>query len=176
MEPGIGISIIAVLLAAVSALYTKRASDEARNANKVSREANEIARNQALRADRLALYNLMREFAFYCSRYTTHLSLGNHDGSRDLMIKIDRFRDAAERLGPLGIDDSDDILRGMRGNAGEMQRLIDRTQAGQIESQKPEYADTEDHLSHISEWFDEQRKELEQVFEPYLVLPNKDLR
>lgn len=172
MGLGIGISIIAVLVAALSALYTKRASDEARKANKVSREANEISRNQALRADRLALYNLMRDFALYCSRYTTHLSLGNHDGSRDLMIELDRFKDAAERLGPLEIDESEDFLRRMQGNAGEMQRLIDRIQVGQLDSRMPEYEDAKDHLSHISEWFAEQRKDLEKMFEPYLVLPH----
>lgn len=172
MEPGVGISIIAVLLAALSALYTKRSSDEARMANKVSTEANEIARNQALRADRLALYNLMVDFAMYCSRYTTHLDLGNYDGSRDLMIELDRFRDAVERLGPLGIDESEGLLRRMRGNAGEMQRLIDRIQAGQLESRTPEYKDAEDHLSHISEWFSEKRTDLNQMFEPYLALPH----
>lgn len=172
MELGIGISIIAVLVAALSARYTKRASDEARKANEVSREANKIAKKQALRADRLALYNLMRDFALYCSTYTTHLSLGNHDGSRDLMIELDRFIDAAERLGPLGIDEADAVLHSMSGNAEEMQRLIDRDQAGRIESQDPMYENTKEHLSHISEWFAAQRKELKNMFEPYLEIPH----
>lgn len=174
MESSLGIAVLAVLVAGLSALYTRRASIEAKNANKVSSEANSIASNQALRADRLALYNLMRDFCLYCSGYYTHLCLGNVDRSRDLMIELDRFSDSVERLGPLDIEGSAKLFRTMRGNAGEMQRLVDRIQAGHLESRKPEFEDAKDHLSHITEWFATKSRELSQVFEPYLVLPHHD--
>ena len=155
------IAILALVIAFLSALYTRDARDAAR-------KANEIAARNNLRPSRLDVFRLMLDFADYCGTYRTYLSLGTVKGTRDLANRIDNFKWEIARQGPLAMPDVESKIKVFQNKAWQMQRLLDRLDQGRNNPEDRNYQTGEENLDAIVDWFANEQKELKVIFQPYL--------
>ena len=156
-----GIAVAALLVAVISAIYS-------RGARIAAECANEIATRESLRPLRLQVFQAMHRFSHYCSTYSTLLHLGSVKGTRDLTDRIDSFKWEIEQHGHLGMPDVEERMGQFVNSAWKMQRLIDRMAGGQNNPHDPPYATAEDNLNALIEWFAKEDRELKTLFQPYL--------
>jgi len=92
------VSLLACVIALLSACY-------ARKSREIAQEANNISVHQNLRPLRLAVYKLMKEYAHYCSTYRSLQCMKAVEGTRDLVEHIESLKWEIDNYGPLNIPD-----------------------------------------------------------------------
>ena len=156
------IALAALLAACLSALYTRRAWNEAR-------KANSIAEHWQERPQRLAVFQSMVQFSRYCSKYVTLHHLKAVNGTRDLVQRLEIFKGEIEHYGPLGMPDIDLKAKELSNHAWQMQRLLDRVNDGQNIPLNQSYRSAQDNLDAVVDRFGAQDKELPILFNKYLL-------
>ena len=155
------IAVGAVLMAFLSAYYTRHARDAAR-------KANEIAIRESRRPLRLAVYQAAALFSRYCGQYFTLQCIGQVKGTRDLVARIDTFKWEVEQHGHLNMPEVERRIEELIKAAWRLQRLLDRLAGGQNESIEPVYSTAEENREAVSDWFGEQDHDLKELFRSYL--------
>jgi hypothetical protein len=158
------IAACAALIATVAAIYSKQARDAARHANQINLY-------NALRQDRLAVFMAVDQFCLYCSQYITMQAVGLAKGSRQLVERIDTFKDEVARRGPLGMPDVEALCEELNKRAWRIQRLVDRIAGGQQTPHDAGYATADENLEALVEWFAGERTHLHAMMSPYLNAP-----
>lgn len=156
-----GIALAALLVAVLSAVYS-------RGARLAAERANEIATRESLRPLRLQVFQAMYQFSHYCSTYWTLYHVGNVKGTRNLTERIETFKWQIEQHGHLGMPDIEERARQFVNSAWKMQRLIDRIAGGQNNPHDAPYATAEENLDALIEWLAKENRELKLLFQPYL--------
>lgn len=131
---------------------------------------------EALRPSRLKVYNEIRDFLHFCTCYWTHYRQGMVKGTNDLMNKIDSFKNSIKFEGPLNMPDVENNVKEVIKNAWKLQRFIDRLSGANLRPPNQNYYSIEDNIHALNDWFAQQEKGIEKLFEPYLItLHNKSL-
>jgi hypothetical protein len=157
------ISLIAICVAILSALYARRAVKEAYRAN-------EIAMHNELIPYRLAVYNSMKNFLKFCFTYRTMQSLGKVKGTRDLVAKIGEFKGEVDQHGPLSMPEVEKKIEEILNKAWQFQRVLDRLAGPDPKPIDSAYSSAEDNMDGLNDWFASEEKESRKLFEPYLKL------
>ncbi len=157
------ISLIAICVAILAALY-------ARHGVKEARRANEIAMHNELRPYRLAVYTIMKNFLKFCSSYNTMQSLGMVKGTRDLVAKIDEFKWEVDQHGPLSMPEVEKKIEEILNKAWQFQRVLDRLAGPDPKPVDSVYPSAEDNKYGLIDWFASEEKDCRKLFETYLKL------
>lgn len=122
-----------------------------------------------LRPARLKIRNEVKNFLHYCSIYWTMQCQDMVKGSNDLVRMLHSFKKSVDVEGPLNIPDLKSRIDEIITNAWKMQRLVDclRPAHSPIDSV---YQTLEDNVYDLIEWFAQQEKEIDELFEPYLTI------
>jgi len=156
------IAMAAVLVAGLSALYARRQADEARK-SRLSAERG------ARRPQRLEIYREMEEYCRYCSSYYTAYLQRTVPGTRDLTARIDRLKTAMEQGAIFDMPTVAEASEQLQGMGWKMQRHLDRIgHQARVGSSATEAAKDATAVEELVESFEKQRKELRNVFAPYL--------
>lgn len=155
------IAIAALLVAILSAIYTRGARDAANRAN-------EISTRESRRPLRLQVFQAMHQFSHYCSTYWTLYHMGEVKRSRELTSRIGTFEWEIEQHGHLDMPDVEAKAKQFVLTAWKMQRLIDRIAGGQTEPHDRQYASAEENIEALVDWFAEENRELKTLFQRYL--------
>lgn len=155
------LSLGALLVSILSALYARHANSEAKRANAASLHWQQ-------RPLRLEVYRSMFQFAQFCSTYFTMWHLKAVNGTRDLTSRIDSFKWEIAQHGPLNMPEVEALQGRMISSAWNMQRLIDRIAGGHHESMDAAFVDADEHLHHLISWFASERDGLVSTFGGYL--------
>jgi hypothetical protein len=155
------ITLAAVFVAILSALYARQARDAAQRANG-------IALHNNLRPLRLAAYQSMREFTQFCTTYRTLWQPEPVHGTRNLVEHIETFKWEIDRLGPLAMPDVEKKAVELQNMAGQLQRVLDRLAAGQNKPADQSYDTAEHNLDGLVDWFANEHLGLKALFLPYL--------
>ena len=121
-----------------------------------------------LHPSRKKVYNATRDFLHFCTTYWTKHCQGMVKGTNDLMNKLDYFKDSIKSEGPLNMPDVENNVKEVIKNAWRLQRFIDRS--ANLRPPSQDYYDIEDNIHAIVDWFAQQEKDIEKLFEPYLKL------
>ena len=163
MQANDWISLIAICVAILSALYARRGVKEAHRAN-------EVAVHNKLIPYRLAVYTIMKNFLKFCSTYRTMQSLGMVQGTRDLVAKIDEFKREVDQHGLLSMPEVEKKIEEILNKAGQFQRVLDRLAGTDPKPVDSAYSSAEDNMDGLIDWFASEEKESRKLFEPYLKL------
>ncbi len=155
------IALLAVLIALLSALYSRRAVIQARKANEISIQAE-------LKPRRLSIYASVKGFLHFCSTYCTMRSLKMVSGTRELVEKIDTFKWEVEKHGPLDMPEVENLIEEAQKKARQLQRLIDRLTGPDAKPIDKGFESAEDNVEAVIDWFAAKEKELKVIIEPYL--------
>jgi len=155
------ISLLACLIALVSAYYARKSRDIAVDANKISI-------HHDLKPARLAVYIRLRDFADYCCKYYTSLCIRSVKGTNELTSKIAELKWDIDNYGPLGMDDIERKAEEFQKKAWQLQRVLDRLDGDDNRPLDKGYEDIEDNLHALTDWFAQEKKDLKQLFEKYL--------
>ena len=155
------IALLSFFIAVLAAIYARRAITQARNANEISIQAE-------LKPRRLSVYANVKEFLHFCSIYKTMQHLKMVQGTNDLSNKIDTFMWKVEQQGPLDMPEVENLIENARKRALQLQRLLDRLNRPDAKPIEKEFKTAEDNVDAIIEWFAAKKKELKNLFEPYL--------
>ena len=156
------IALAFMLVAVLSALYSKHASNAARRAN-------DIAVHQNLRPLRLAVYRSMNDFAHFCSTYRTLQHLKSVNGTRDLVERIESFKWEIGQHGPLKMPSIENKATEFQIKARQLQKILDRVAGGQSNPLDQSFNSAEENLDSLVDWFANERRELKSSFQTYLV-------
>lgn len=161
METSDLLALAALLVAILSAVYSKHAIA-------ASKRSNEISTHHQLRPLRLAAYNSMRAFARFCETYSTMLHGGAVDGTRDLVNQIESFKWEIDQHGPLEMPEVEEKASEFQSKAWQLQRVLDRIAGRQNQPLDREYETAEDNRDGLVEWFHNEGRNLSELFTPYL--------
>lgn len=160
-SPAEVIALLALLVAVLSAVYS-------RGAQNAARRANEISIRESRRPLRLQVFQAMHHFSHYCATYWTVYHLGQVRRSRELTARIDTFKWELAQHGHLDMPDADEKAKQFILNAWKMQRLVDRIDGGHNCRHDPQYATGEENIEGLVDWFGGENRELKRLFESYL--------
>ena len=163
-----GIECYAFLVSVVSAAIAVVAILRANEANRLSADANRIAKHYSLRPIRLNGCNLLKNFAHYCTTYHTLFLQKMVSGTRELMDSRDAFRNEFEKLGPLGMSDVDSKALEFTNMAVQLQRALDRSRSSEPKPLESKYPTLEENIDAITDWFAAEEKALPSLFKSYL--------
>ena len=155
------ISIIALLVSVLSALY-------ARGQKAAAYRANVITVLESRRPLRLQVFQSMHHFSKYCSSYWTRYHMGEVNRSQQLTERIDTFKWEIEQQGQLDMPDVEEKAKAMVNGAWELQRLVDRIAAGQNNPHDRKYATAQENVEGLVDWFGKENRELKALFQRYL--------
>jgi len=155
------IALGALLVAVLSAIYSRRA-------HVAADRANEISIRESRRPLRLQVFQAMHHFSHYCATYWTLYHMGEVRRSRELVARIDTFKWEIEQHGHLDMPDVEEKAHKFVQNAWKMQRLVDRIDGGQNNPHDRQYATAEENVEALVDWFGEENRELKNLFAPYL--------
>ena len=129
-----------------------------------------LKEKKALRPSRLSVYNETIDFLHFCTCYWTHHCLGIVKGTNDLTYKIDSFKNSIKSEGPLNMPDVENNAKEVIKKAWRLQRFIDRLSDFNLRKSDQNYYSTKDNIHALIDWFAQQEKDIEKLFEPYLKL------
>ena len=155
------IALLALLVAVLSAVYS-------RGDQYAARRANEISIRESRRPLRLQVFQAMHHFSHYCATYWTLYHMGAVRRSRELTARIDTFKWELAQHGHLDMPDADEKAKQFIQNAWKMHRLVDRIDGGQNNPHDRQYTTAEENIEGLVNWFGEENRELKKLFEPYL--------
>jgi hypothetical protein len=155
------ITLLVVCITALSAEYARQAATQAC-------KANDIALQSAFRAERLSVFRSFGDFLNYCSTYNTMLSVKMVDGTRALSERIGEFKWEIRQHGPLRMPNVEDLIKTAIVNANNLQRLLDRSTAPNPKPIDSASTDVDENIDKLVDWFSEQEKHLQTVFDPYI--------
>jgi hypothetical protein len=156
------------LIALLSACFAALAAIYARWSAKQARISNEITIQSELKPRRESVYASLRDFLQFCSAYKTMQHLKMVQGTNDLMNKIDIFKWEVEKHGPLDMPDVEQLIEDSMKTAWQLQRLLDRLTGPNPQPLDKGFETAEDNLDSVIDWFGAKKKELKDMFEPYL--------
>lgn len=157
------VSLLACVIALLSAYY-------ARKSREIAQEANNISVHQNLRPSRLAVYKLMKEYAHYCSTYRTLQCLKAVEGTRDLVEHIESLKQEIDDYGPLKMPDIEKKAIEFQNKGWHFQRVLDRLAEHGHMPHDVEFETLEDEMHCITDWFAQEHKEIKGMFIKYLAL------
>ena len=137
------IEYFALLVAILSAVIALTAIFRASEANRISRETNEIAKHYNLRPGRLGACNLLQDYTHYCTTYTTLFRQKFVSGTTELLDRRDAFRSKFQAFGPLGMPDIEAKATEVMSKAVQLQRCLDRTRGSNPKSLDAKYSTVE---------------------------------
>jgi len=155
------ISLLACAIALLSACY-------ARKSREIAQEANNISVHQNLRPLRLAVYNLMKEYAHYCSTYRTLQCVKAVEGTCDLVEHIESLKWEIDNYGPLKMPDIEKKAIEFQNKGWQLQRVLDRLAGHGHKPHDVEFETLEDEMHGITDWFAQEHKEIKGMFTKYL--------
>ncbi|MDB9822659.1 hypothetical protein OAC89_03070 [Deltaproteobacteria bacterium] len=155
------ISLLACVIALLSAYY-------ARKSREIAQEANNISVHQNLRPLRLAVYKLMKEYAHYCSTYRTFQCMKAVEGTRDLVEHIQSLKWEIDNYGPLNMPDIETKATEFQNKGWQLQRVLDRLAGHENKPHDAEFEALEDDMHGIIDWFATEHKGLKGLFTKYL--------
>ena len=161
MENSDLITLAAVGVAILAAIYARRAARHAQRANA-------ITVHNALHPHRLAVFTALVEFLHFCSTYRTLQSVGNVKGTNDLMTRLDRFKWEVAQHGPLDMPEVEKVTKETTTKACQLQRSLGQLGEPSDSRADAEYFAEEDRMHELLDWFASQEKQAPSVFEPYL--------
>jgi hypothetical protein len=121
-----------------------------------------------LRSQRLAIYNRVKDFLVFCSKYRTLQSLNKVNGTHDLLVEIDKLKNEIDQLGPLSMPEVEMNIGTILNNARQLQRILDRLAGPNPKPIDPNYSSAEDNRDGLIDWFISEEKEIRKLFESYL--------
>lgn len=160
-EISILVSLLACVIALLSAFY-------ARKSREIAQEANNISVQQNLRPLRLAVYNSMKEYAHYCSTYRTLQRMKAVEGTRDLVERIERLKWEIDNYGHLNMPDIEKKALEFQNKGWQLQRILDRLAGHDDRPLDVQFETLEDNMHGITDWFAQEYKDLKGMFEKYL--------
>lgn len=165
------LSLAALAVAWLSAVYARRQSQEARRTN-------QITVHEARRPHRLAVYRALVQFSLYCSKYVTLNHIGEVSGSRELVSSIDRFKWEVAQEGELDMPEVDALVKQLVNQAWKIQRLIDRLEPEQVraDSTVDQLRALEDELHELHDWVGRQPSNIKTLFARYLGEASQETR
>lgn len=155
------ISILSCVIALISAFYARKSRDIADKANKISL-------HNDLKPARLAIYNILRDFADYCCSYYTLQCVKAVKGTHDLSNRIGAVKWELDGYGPLGMPDVEEKAVQLQKKAWQLQRVLDRLDGNDLRPLDKKYENIEDNLHGIIDWFAKEKTDLRPLFEKYL--------
>jgi hypothetical protein len=157
------IALLVVCLSALSAEFARQAAIHAR-------EANDSAVQSSMRAERLVIFRAISDFLHYCSSYNTMFSSKMVNGTRDLSDRIDGFKWEVRQHAFLHMSSVNGVIKTAIGNAHSLQRLLDRSTGPNPMPIDPECMDLKENIDKLVDWFSDQEKNLQNLFESYLCM------
>lgn len=124
----------------------------------------------ALRLARLRVCNETKDFLHFCSIYWTKHCQGMVSGTNDLVARIHGFEKSLDVEGPLSMPDIEKRIKEISTNAWKLQRRIDCLGKGRHRPKNSINISVEDEIYDLIEWFAQQKKEIDELFEPYLIV------
>lgn len=161
METSDLISSLAILVAAVSAVYTRAAFIQ-------MRKANNIAVRKELKPHRLAVYNTTKDFLHYCATYRTMQFVKMITGTNNLSTRIEEFKWEIDQYGPLAMPEVENKIENIIKNAWQLQRILDRLAGADSKPLNSAYNSAEENLDVLIDWFASEEKDLRKLFEKFL--------
>lgn len=155
------ISILSALIAVVAIL---RAND----ANRIAEEANRITKHYNLRPVRLNACNLVKNFTYYCTKYRTSFLQEMVSGTGELMYRREAFRLEFEKFGPLVMPNVESKVTELLNKAVQLQRALDRSRSRNPMPLDSKYANLDENIDAIVDWFAEEAAALPLLFKQYL--------
>jgi len=155
------VSLLACVIALLSACY-------ARKSREIAQDANDISVHHNLRPLRLAVYNLMKNYAHYCSTYRTLQCVKAVEGTNDLVDHIESLKWEIDNYGPLNIPDIEKKAKEFQNKGWQLQRVLDRVAGHGNKPHDAEFEALEDDMHGITDWFAREHKELKGIFAKYL--------
>jgi len=156
------ISLAALAVAGLSAIYARRQSEEARKARL-------SAQKEARRPQRLEVYRAMQEYCRYCSTYYTAYLSGGTTGTRDLAGQISSFEREMEKA---AIHDMPEVVaesKLLQSMGWRLQRHIDRLgMQPTVIARGTEAKSDEQGVHDLVDLFAKRRAALREVFASYL--------
>lgn len=156
-------SLVAIVIALVSAFY-------ARKSREIAQEANDISVHQNLRPSRLAVYKSMTEYARYCSTYRTLQHVKAVEGTRDLVERIEALKWEIDQYGLLNMPDVENKALEFLNKGWQLQRVLDRLAGHDNRPLDVQFETLEDNMHSITDWFAQEQKDLKEMFEKYLII------
>jgi len=156
------VSLLACVIALVSAYYARESRDAAI-------KANEISIRNILRSDRITAYGLMKEFSKYCSTYRTLQCIGAVDGTGDLVQRIEELEWETEKLGPIEMPEAAKKVAELKNKGWQLQRVLDRLKDNNPQPLDRKFETIEENIDEIIIWFANEHKDLPKIFENYLI-------
>ena len=162
------IALLAVLVSGLTALYVRQSRREAQKANTSANRANEIAVHNEMRELRLLAYNLTSDFLHFCVTYETQRQLHVVTRARDLVQRLDGFREQITQLGPLNMLAVEQQRGEIIAHAWALQRVIDRLEGIHDRPENPDYELLMQELHDLLDWFAVQETEIPILFQEFL--------
>ena len=155
------VSILACVIALLSARYARKSRD-------IAQKGIEISIHQNLRPSRLAVYKLMTEYAHYCSTYRTLQHVKAVEGTRDLVEHIETLKWEIDQYGSLNMPDVEKKTLEFQNKGWQLQRVLDRLAGHDNRPHDIEFEALEDNMHSIIDWFAQEQKDLKEVFVKFL--------
>ena len=159
------VSLLSCVIALLSAFY-------ARKSQKTAQEANNISVQNNLRPLRLSVYKLMKEYAHYCSTYSTIYSTIQSvkpvEGTRDLVEHIESLRWEIDSYGPLKMPDIEEKAIAFQNKGWQLQRVLDNLAGYGHKPHDDKFEVMENEMHNITDWFAQEKKEIKNLFTRYL--------
>jgi len=127
-----------------------------------------LKEKKVLRPSRLNIYNETIDFLHFCTKYWTKHCQGMIKGTNDLISRLDSFKNSIKSEGPLNMPDVENNVKEIIKMVWRLQRFTDRIAI--LRPPNKDYYDIEDNIHALVDWFAQQEKDVEKLFEPYLKL------
>jgi hypothetical protein len=156
------VSIAALLVALLAAVYTRRQSVEATKSRLASQR-------ESRRPQRLEVLREMREFCSYCGKYYTLYLHGRTNGTRDLVASTLAFHEAIENAAISDMPAVAAEAKLLESRAWSLQRLLDRLGAPTIDmAEDVRLKPTLNEIENLMDLIAAQSSQLSNIFAPYL--------
>lgn len=136
------VSLLACVIALLSAYY-------ARKSREIAQEANNILVHQNLRPSCLAVYMLMKEYARYCSTYSTLQCVKEVEGTGDLVEHIESLKLEIDNYGPLNMPDIETKVIEYQNKGWQLQRVLDKLARYEHKPHDAEFEPLEEDMHDI---------------------------
>jgi len=123
-----------------------------------------------MRPARLKVCNQVKSFLRFCSTYWTMDCQGMVKGSNHLIRRLHSFEKSVDAEGPLSIPNLESRIKEIIKNVWKMQKLVDRLASPNRRPLNSTRDTAEDNVYALVEWFAQQEKEIDELFEPYLTI------
>lgn len=155
------VSLLACVIALLSACY-------ARKSREIARKSIDISVHQNLRPLRLAVYKSMMEYAHYCSTYRTLQHMKAVDGTHDLIEHIDTLKWEVDQYGPLNMPEVEKKYVDFQNKGWKLQKVLDRLAGHDNRPHDMQFETLEDNMHNTIDWFAQEQKDLKKMFSKYL--------